>query len=101
MKKSKLLSFLQFKKGIVLVLVLSFISLAAMAQNITVKGKVTDSKGEAVIGASVLVQGTTNGTVTDLDGNYSLTKVAPNAQLSFSYIGMFRCINCIFRNLRQ
>jgi len=88
MKKSKLLSFLQFKKGIVLVLVLSFISLAAMAQNITVKGKVTDSKGEAVIGASVLVQGTTNGTVTDLDGNYSLTKVAPNAQLSFSYIGM-------------
>jgi Outer membrane receptor proteins, mostly Fe transport len=88
MKKSKLLSFLQFKKGIALVLVLSFVSLAAMAQNITIKGKVTDSKGEAVINASIMVQGTTNGTVTDLDGNYSLTKVAPNAQLSFSYIGM-------------
>ncbi len=88
MKKSKLLSFLQLKKGIALALVLSFVSLAAMAQNITVKGKVTDSKGEAVINASIMVQGTTNGTVTDLDGNYSLTKVASNAQLSFSYIGM-------------
>ena len=56
-------------------------------KNIVVKGKVVDKGGEAVIGANVLVKGTSTGAVTDLDGNYTLS-VSPNATLVFSYIGM-------------
>lgn len=54
---------------------------------ITVKGVVKDSHGEPVTGATVVVKGTTNGTVTDLDGNFSLN-VPAGSTLSFSYIGM-------------
>lgn len=58
-------------------------------QKITVKGVVTEMKtGDAAIGATVLVKGTTSGTVTDMDGNYTLDNVASNATLEFSYIGM-------------
>ena len=56
-------------------------------KNIVVKGKVVDKGGEAVIGANILVKGTSIGAVTDLDGNYTLS-VSPNATLVFSYIGM-------------
>ena len=52
-----------------------------------ISGKVLDGKGEAIIGASILVKGTTNGTITDLDGNFSLTDVSSNADLIVSYIG--------------
>ena len=54
---------------------------------ITVKGLVTDSHGEPVTGVTVVVKGTTNGTVTDLEGKYSLN-VPAGSILSFSYIGM-------------
>ena len=58
-------------------------------QKITVKGVVTEMKtGDPAIGATVLVKGTTSGTVTDIDGNYTLDNVASNATLEFSYIGM-------------
>ena len=53
---------------------------------ISVSGTVKDTKGEALIGVSVLVKGTTNGTVTDLDGKFSL-KVSMGDVLEFSYIG--------------
>ncbi|MDR1645753.1 MAG: TonB-dependent receptor [Tannerellaceae bacterium] len=59
----------------------------AFAQT-TVKGKVLDEFGEPIIGANIVEKGTSNGSITDLDGNYSLT--IPNAQraiLQFSYIG--------------
>ena len=55
-------------------------------QPITVKGKVLDEKKEPIIGATVLVVGTSTGTVTDIDGNFSL-KASTNSLLSFSYIG--------------
>ena len=57
-----------------------------IAQSITISGTVTDSNKEAVIGANVLVKGTTNGTITDMDGNFSL-EVSPNSILVVSYIG--------------
>lgn len=50
-------------------------------------GKVLDSTGESVIGASVLVKGTTSGTITDIDGNFKLDNVPSNATLVVSYIG--------------
>ncbi len=52
----------------------------------TVSGTVTDNSGEPIIGANVIVKGTTNGTITDFDGNFSL-EVPMDATLSFSYIG--------------
>ena len=62
-------------------------SVAAVKQNtITVKGVVTDMQGEPIIGANVLEEGTTNGTITDFDGNFTLT-VPPTAKLSVTYVG--------------
>ena len=58
----------------------------AFAQNVTVRGTVTDNTGEPMIGVSVLEKGTTNGVVTDLDGNYSV-QVKSGATLVFSYVG--------------
>ena len=53
---------------------------------INVSGTVFDDKGEPVIGASVVVQGTTHGTVTDFDGNFTLT-ADQGAKLAVSYVG--------------
>lgn len=67
---------------------LAVISLSVSAQNVTVKGTVTDKTGETVIGASVVQKGnTSNGTITDIDGNFSLS-VPSNATLVISYVGM-------------
>ena len=59
---------------------------ALSAQNITVTGTVTDALKEPIIGASVLQQGTTNGTATDIDGNFTLT-VPHGAVIEISSIG--------------
>ena len=56
------------------------------AQEVNVSGVVTDPSGETIIGASVQEKGTTNGTVTDIDGKFTL-KVKQGAELVFSYIG--------------
>ena len=69
--------------ALVMVLCLSF---PALAQKITVSGTVSDPAGEPLIGASVLVQGTTTGGQTDFDGNFTL-QVDPNATLVISYVG--------------
>ena len=53
----------------------------------SVTGQVTDSKGESLIGVNVIEVGTSNGTVTDFDGNYSLVLTTQNAVLSFTYVG--------------
>ena len=70
----------------VLVSLLLILPLAASAQNITVDGHVTDELGD-VIGASVVVKGTTQGTITDMNGAFSLKNVAPDATIVVSFIG--------------
>jgi iron complex outermembrane receptor protein len=62
-----------------------FVSVLGVAQT-TVSGTVLDSDGEALIGANVLEKGTSNGTVTDIDGTYSIT-VADGATLVFTFTG--------------
>lgn len=52
-----------------------------------VSGKVTDDKGDAVIGASVIQKGTTNGVTTDFDGKYTIEVSSSTAVLSISYLG--------------
>lgn len=71
-----------------LTLLVALISLSVSAQNVTVKGTVKDKTGETVIGASVVEKGnTSNGTITDIDGNYTIS-VPANATIVFSYVGM-------------
>lgn len=57
------------------------------AQQGVIRGTIIDTDGVPVIGANVLVKGTTHGTVTDIDGHYMLSDVAPSSTLVFSYIG--------------
>ena len=73
------------KKLVFLTLAVLTLGLQAFAQN-SVSGKVTDAKGEVIPGVSVIVKGTTTGTMTDLDGNYRLN-VRPGATLVFSCVG--------------
>jgi hypothetical protein len=74
-------------KGI-LCLLLYTCSLYAFAQGVTVKGKIIDGSGEALIGVTVQVQGTTVGTTTDVDGNFTIPNIPTNAVLEVSYVGM-------------
>ncbi len=73
------------KKILIILFAVLFTSNYAMAQR-TISGVVT-SDGEALVGVSVVVKGTTNGTVTDIDGNYSLSVPDDAKTLVFSYVG--------------
>ena len=68
-----------------MMLAVMFFALDVSAQT-TINGQVKDETGDGVIGASVVEKGTSNGTVTDFDGNFSL-KCKPGATLVFTYIG--------------
>lgn len=59
---------------------------SAVVQKKTIKGKVIDAQGEAIIGANVRIKGTSIGTITDIDGNFTL-EVTPNSVIEISYIG--------------
>ncbi|WP_289147457.1 carboxypeptidase-like regulatory domain-containing protein, partial [uncultured Bacteroides sp.] len=56
--------------------------------NMKVEGKVVDEQGKPVIGATVLIEGTTTGSVTDVNGNFVLSVPSKDAVLVVSYIGM-------------
>ena len=57
-------------------------------QQKSVSGKVTDSTGTPLPGVSIVVKGTTNGTISDANGNYSLSNIPENAVIQFSFVGM-------------
>lgn len=69
-----------------LLLFIMVLPVCAYAQNVSVRGTVTDNSGEPLIGVNVLQVGTTNGIITDVNGNYTLS-VPSNATLSFSFVG--------------
>lgn len=77
---------LRIRKTILPLLLGLFLSLGAFAQQISIRGTVKDATGEPIIGANVVVKGTTNGTVTDFDGNYSL-KANKGQTLVFKFVG--------------
>ena len=62
------------------------LSVSAFAQQIAIRGVVKDASDEPIIGASVLEKGTTNGTITDFDGNFTL-KTQSDGTLVVSYVG--------------
>ena len=65
-------------------------SVSAQADKVTVKGVVVGVNGEPLIGVSILEKGTTNGTITDIDGNFILT-ASRSASLEVSYVGYKSC----------
>lgn len=73
-------------RSIGLLFLLSMLSLGAYAQTNSVKGVVRDGAGRTLIGVNVIEVGTTNGTITDIDGNYVI-KVPSQSKLQFSYLG--------------
>lgn len=73
-------------KPLGLLFLLCLIPLWAFSQNITVKGVVKDATGESVIGASVVQKGTSNGIITDIDGNFTLN-VPSNSTIVISFVG--------------
>ena len=75
-------------RGILVLLLGLFLSVTVSAQGFTVKGIVKDAKlNDPIIGATILEKGTSNGTVTDMDGNYSLNVASKDASVVISYIG--------------
>ena len=74
-------------KRLSLVLMLAFASFTVLVAQRSISGTITDESGEALIGATILVKGTTTGAVTDIDGSYSLSVPAGSDVLIFSYTG--------------
>ena len=92
MRPKPIQSLLKEKKSFRLRSILALVCLlltasSVLAQTKTVTGTVTDSQNEPLIGASILIQGTSSGTITDLDGKYSIS-ATPEDVLEFSYVGM-------------
>lgn len=59
----------------------------SITQQKTIKGKVLDVQGESIIGANVIIKGTSNGVITDIDGNFTLDNVQVGSVIQISYIG--------------
>ena len=77
---------MNLKKHVLGILLAIAVPICATAQNVTVKGQVKDDAGEPLALVSIAEPGTSNGTVTDLDGNYSIS-IASNGTLQFSFMG--------------
>lgn len=76
------------KKQLAFLLFLLFVGLPILAQNMRISGIVLDKKlNEPIIGASVLIKGTSNGSITDLEGKFVLENVEAGSKLVVSYIG--------------
>ena len=75
-------------KNAILILCAVLLSVTAWAQNLTVKGRVLSAMdNEPLIGATVMVKGSANGAVTDIDGYYTLNNVPSKGTITFSYVG--------------
>ena len=80
------MKFRQKKRYWLMLLLAMTFSVSVYAQNIMVTGTVTDEAGEPLIGATIMQKGSSNGTATDIDGNYNIS-VPSNSTLIFSYVG--------------
>ena len=88
MQRMKTFDHIKPWRAISLSLLLSFCMTVAFAQTGSIKGKVLDELGEPIIGANVVEKGTTNGTITDLDGNYLISVNDPKKSiLQYSFVG--------------
>lgn len=101
--KSKTMNAIQnlAKRSLLLVALFVIGCLQLMAQTRTIKGEVTDAQnGEALIGATVMVEGEKGGTVTDFDGNFSLQVSSSAKKIKVSYIGYIDKVLSISDNMK-
>ena len=79
----------RYLKNIRMALIVALLCMVGQASAQTIKGTIVDKSGEPVIGAAVMEQGAgNNGTVTDIDGNYSLNLKGNSKKVTVSYVGM-------------
>ena len=76
------------KKKFYLLLISSFIIQLSFAQNNTIKGIVVDKVNQPIVGATVMVDGTSHGSVTDMNGEFTIKDVSSGATVNFSFVGM-------------
>ena len=76
------------KKKLLTIIVFYVISMGMLFAQVNITGKVTNISGEPIPGVNVIVKGTSTGTVTDVNGNYSLGNINADAVLQFSFLGM-------------
>ncbi len=69
-------------------IILSDVNTSLFQQQKTVTGKVVDAKGEPIPGASIVIKGTSTGTITDMEGAFKLSSISEDATLIFSFVGM-------------
>lgn len=74
-------------KRLLLLYLFTFLPLTMLAQSFTIKGNVKDEMGEGLMGAAVKVTGTQNGTIVDMDGNFSIENVQNGQTLTITYMG--------------
>ena len=86
-RKNSLFNCLGKVQQLFFVALFAVLAITASAQSKSVSGTVVDKAGEPVIGASVVVKGTTNGTITDFDGNFSLQGVPNDGTIQVSFVG--------------
>lgn len=86
-KNSRLFGCLDKLRQLFFIALFAVVSVAAHAQSKTVSGTVIDQTGEPVIGANVVVKGTTNGVITDIDGRFTLANVPNDGTITVSFIG--------------
>ena len=86
-RKTSLFNCLHNVQQLLFVALFSVLAVTASAQSKTVTGSVVDNTGEPVIGASVVVKGTTNGTITDFDGNLTISGVPNDGTIQISFVG--------------
>ena len=85
-KKSSLFSRLEKVQRLFFVALFSVLAIEASAQSKTISGTVLDKTGESVIGASVVVKGTTNGSITDFEGKFTISNVPDNGTIQVSFV---------------
>lgn len=95
MNKLQLLKNVRWWKTICLIAMISFVSVAAFAQNTTVRGRVMDDKGEPLVGATIKATGTTNAVTADASGNFSLSVPANTKSVTVTFIGYVDVVKTI------
>ena len=84
-----MMRFLFTRKKYPMAILLFFVALtSAVAQSLTVTGKVSDNEGASLPGASIIVKGTSTSTSTDIDGNFTIKVPSANAELEISFMGL-------------
>ena len=85
----KFLHQMKVKKNIVIIFLFTFLPLSLLCQRTTIEGKVIYAgDNQPLIGVTIMVKGSSVGTTTDVNGNYSLRNISSDATLVFSFIGM-------------